>query len=416
MTQAVMLAAGASSRFWPLSEGRHKSLTQVMGKSLIQHTIDNLKSMGIEDIIIVQGPGKEMEKVIKEPNVKFVVQKEPRGMGNAVSHARKFLKEQFFVLGADHLDASIFLSPLLEKSKKTGANVTLLGRETDTPWMYGILDIKKGMARGMIEKPDKGKEPSKVKVVSMYLLHPEFFDYLDKVPEKHYNYEEALDLYMKKNDVPVVVTEKDTLSLKYPWHVLNVSKKMLENMEPHIASTAKIDPSVKINGKVHIGENTRIFRNATINGPCYIGDNCIIGNNSLVRDYTILEDDVMIGMGAEVTRSVFQKNVHVHSGFFGDSVIGENCRIGAGTITANVRIDRGIVKTHFKGKKVETGLKSLGVVIGNNTKTGIGVRFMPGVMVGSNCVIGPNTVVRKNIESDTLFYTEFKDVVKKRKT
>ncbi|MCD6477596.1 MAG: NTP transferase domain-containing protein [Candidatus Aenigmarchaeota archaeon] len=415
MTQAVILAAGESSRFWPLSEGKHKSLNNIMGKPLIQHTIDSIKSAGIKDIIIIQGPGREIEKVVKDPDVRFVVQKEPKGMGDALSQARELLKRQFFVLGAHHVDASEFLTPMMDTSKKNGAALTLLGRETDTPWIYGVLNLKNNFAKGIVEKPERGKEPSNIKAVSIYLLHPEFFDYLDMVPQHHYNYEEALDLYMKKNDVPVFVTDKDTVSLKYPWHMLDVVKRLMKNMSPFVADSADIHPSVEINGNVYIGENTRIFRGATINGPCYIGNNVLIGNNTLIRDYTNIEDDVMIGMGAEVTRTIIQRGTHTHSGFFGDSIIGEDCRIGAGTITADVRIDRGIINATVKGKKVETGRKSLGVIVGNNTRTGISVRFMPGVLVGSNCTIGPNTVVMENLESNTLLYTKFQEVKKKKK-
>ena len=412
--QAVILAAGESSRFWPLSEGMHKAMNYIFGKPVIQHTIESLKSAGIKDVIVVQSPRREIEKVINDPDVKFVVQEEPKGMGDALSRAREFLNDRFFVLGAHHVNAHEFLNPMIKVAKKSNAGAVMLGRETETPWIYGILDIKDGFARGIVEKPEKGKEPSNVKAVSLYMLSPEFFEYLEKVPEHHYNFEEALDLYMKKNDVPVHISEKDTVSLKYPWHLFDLAKKLFEKMESHISDSAKIHPSVEINGKVHIGENVKIFRNATINGPCYIGNNVIIGNNSLVRDYTVLEDGALIGMNAEVTRSIFQRDVHIHSGFFGDSIIGEGCRIGAGTITANVRIDRGIVKATVKGKRIDTGRKSLGVIMGRNTRTGICVKFMPGVLVGSNCTIGPNTLVKENVESNTLVYDEFKTIKKKK--
>src|SRR4030042_1423590 len=99
MVQAVILAGGESSRFWPLSDGMHKSLNMVMGKTLIQHTIESLNFMGIKDVVVVQGPDREIEGVLKGGGVKFVVQKEPKGMGDAVLQARDFIKEKFFVLG-----------------------------------------------------------------------------------------------------------------------------------------------------------------------------------------------------------------------------------------------------------------------------------------------------------------------------
>ena len=105
----------------------------------------------------------------------------------------------------------------------------------------------------------------------------------------------------------------------------------------------------------------------------------------------------------------------MHSGYIGDSMIGKNCRLGAGVVTANVRIDRGIIKSVVKNKKIETGLKRFGCIIGNNTKTGIRCSFMPGVLVGSDCFIGPSSVVFENIEDNKLFYTEFKGVIKKKR-
>ncbi len=185
-------------------------------------------------------------------------------------------------------------------------------------------------------------------------------------------------------------------------------------LKSQIAESAKISKNVIIEGKVHIGENTKILENAVIKGPCYVGDNCIIGNNALVREYTNLEDNVMIGANAEVTRCIFQKDVHIHSGYFGDSIFGKGCRVGAGTVTANVRIDREEVKSVVKGEKIGTGLNSLGVIMGENSKTGINCSFMPGILIGSNCVVGPKSVVSENIGDNTVFYSEFKGIKKKK--
>ncbi len=101
----------------------------------------------------------------------------------------------------------------------------------------------------------------------------------------------------------------------------------------------------------------------------------------------------MVGALSEVARSIFQEDVHCHSGYFGDSILGKGCRIGAGTVIANVRIDRGEVKSVVKGEKIGTGLKSLGAIIGENTKIGINCSLMPGVFIGSDCQIGPGSLV-----------------------
>ena len=89
--QAVVLAAGQSSRFWPLNR-RHKSLIKIMGKPLIWYTIESLRKAGINDIIIVQNPSRDIEEELKnrDLNLKYIIQKEPKGAGNDLIQAEEF--------------------------------------------------------------------------------------------------------------------------------------------------------------------------------------------------------------------------------------------------------------------------------------------------------------------------------------
>ena len=70
--QAVILSAGASSRFWPIN-GRHKSLIRIMGKPLVYWLIASLEEKGIKEVMIVQGPGKEVERDLNDFNFKIPV-------------------------------------------------------------------------------------------------------------------------------------------------------------------------------------------------------------------------------------------------------------------------------------------------------------------------------------------------------
>jgi len=414
--QAIILAAGESSRFWPLNK-RHKSLIKIMGKPLIWYTINGLKKSGIREIIIVQGPKKEVEKELKnhsfKANIKYVIQPKPIGMADALSRATDYLKDQFFVLDVGRFDGGDYIRPLLKKQKSTGDQLILLGAKTDNPQLYGILSLERDRVKEIIEKPKKGTEPSNIKVVGVYLLPKEFIDYYQRIPERQYAFENALSLYMKEKNVRIVMAREKTPSLKYPWHLFEVEKYLINRfLKAKTEKSAKIAKNATIQNKVYIGKNAKVFEGAIIKGPCYIGDNCVIGNNSLIREYTDLEKDVLIGANAEVVRSIFQEDVHIHSGFFGDSILGEGCRIGAGTVTANVRIDRGKINSIVKGEKINTGLNSFGAVIGENTKVGINCSLMPGKLIGSNCLIGPKTVVSENIKDNTSFYAEFKGIKK----
>jgi len=409
--QAVILAAGESSRFWPLNQ-KHKSLIKIMGRPLIFYTIESLKKAGIKDIIIVQGPKKDIEEELKDyqSNIKYVIQERPKGMGNALWQARDLIKGQFLLLNAERVDCQ----EIIEKIKEEKAKIVLVGHHTDNPELYGMMRLRGARVLEIIEKPKKGKEPSNVKVVGVYLLEPEFFSYYQKVRKEKYDFEKALSNYLKENGAKLVFLKTpEVFSLKYPWQLFDIQKYLFDRfLKRKIEKSTQILKNVGIEGNVCIGENTRIFEGATIKGPCYIGENCIVGNNSLIREYTNLENNVLIGAFAEVTRSIFQEDIHTHSGYFGDSIFGKGCRLGAGTITANVRIDRGEIKVKIKNEKVKTGLNSLGVIMGENSKTGIHCSLMPGVLIGSNCIVGPNSLVFENIEDNTNFYTEFKRIKK----
>lgn len=401
--QAIILAAGQSSRFWPLNQ-KHKSLLKIMGKALICYTVESLKRAGIKNIVIVQGSKKDIEEELSKYNldisIQYVIQETPNGMRDAILKAKDFLEDQFFVLNAERFDCEDYIKLILEKQKASNANLVLLGAKTDNPQTYGILDLEGDKAKAIIEKPEKGKELSFVRVVGIYFLPKEFLNYYQRVPEHMYAFEDSLSLYMKEKETRVAMTEKKPLSLKYPWDLLKVNKFLTDKyLKSETEKSAKISKNVTIEGKVYIGKNTKIFEGVVIKGPCYIGDDCVVGNNSLIREYTNLENNCLIGAFTEVTRSIFQEDVHTHSGYFGDSIFSKGCRIGAGTITANVRIDRGEIKSIIKEEKIGTGTASLGVIMGENSKTGINCSLMPGVLIGSDCLIGPGSIVFKNVES-----------------
>ncbi len=416
--KAVILSAGASSRFWPIN-GYHKSLIKIMGKPLIYWLIKGLEEKGIKEAIIIQGPGKEAERELADYNakipVKYVIQPEPKGTGDAILRAKDFVDDQFFVLNAERIDIKEHIDLILDKFKKEKRKLILLAGETNNPWLYGILKVKEDKVLGLIEKPEKGKEPSNLKVVGTYFLPKEFFEYLKKVPAHMYSLEDALLLYAKEKDVRIVKTDKSTFSLKYPWHLFDMKNYLFDNfLEKNIDKSAEISDSAKVAGKVFIGKNVKIFEGAVVKGPCYIGDNSIVGNNALIREYSNIEEDCLIGGFSEVTRSIFQRNAHTHSGYFGDSIFGRGCRIGAGTITANIRIDREEIESVVKGKAVNTRLNQLGAIVGNETKIGVHVSLMPGVLIGGNCKIGPHSIVLNNIEDNTTFYTKAQSVIKKK--
>jgi bifunctional UDP-N-acetylglucosamine pyrophosphorylase/glucosamine-1-phosphate N-acetyltransferase len=418
--QAVILAAGNSSRFYPFNDS-HKSLVKVLGKPIIEHTLLAVKRAGIKDVIIVIGENNGVkEQIAKIDNlglkIRYVIQEEALGAGEALLLAEKYIKDDFFLLHAHRVDFLQF-KDVLENKKKEKTEILLLARKIKNLFeasKLGILKIENDKVLEIVEKPLSGKEPSDLAVVGIYLLNKFFLDTLRKTPKEHYSFEKAISEYASKEKVGFVVTDKNNLSLKYPWDMLLLKNLVLSHLKKYISSTANIASSAQLIGEVYVDENAKIMENAVVKGPCYIGKNVLIGNNAVLRNGVDVEENSVIGANMEIKNTLLMENSKTHSGFIGDSVIGVNCRIAAGFNTANVRLDRESVKVIVNGQKIDTGLKSLGIMVGNGTRIGLKSSAMPGIIVGKNVNIGSGTSVMGNVGDNTKYYTKFQEVIVKK--
>ena len=413
--QAVILAAGESSRFWPLNN-RHKSLIKIMGRPLIAYLIDDLRKAGIKDIIIVQSPKKDIERELKDKFIKYVIEKKAVGTGNALLSAEKLVKEdQFFLFNADDSDVKEAVAPILSRFKKGKSKLILLASKTKTPWLFGILKMKGDRVLEIVEKPKPGKEPSNLKNDNLFFLPKDFFSYLKRVSSHPFSLIRALNLYARQKPIEAIINKKETISLKFPWHVFPILEAKLKDLKKFRSKSVVLGKNVVILGSVFIGQGTRIGANTVIHGPCYIGKDCQIGDGNVLRGPVNLENNIKTGALFEIKNSLVGSGTHFHSGYLGDSLVGANCRVGGGFISANRRIDRKNIFSTVKQEKIDTSLTHFGTVIGDNTKLGVKTAIMPGVFIGSDCLIGPGSVVFENIPDNTIFYQKFKGIVKKRR-
>ena len=419
--QAVILVAGESSRCWPLNNKQHKSQVNILGKPLIYWTVKGLMEKGIKDIIMIIGPNSSLEKQLTlhfqdaDINIFYIIQERPIGSGNAIFRAKEIIKGPFFVFWGYEINAGYIAEKILEKYRPEISQTILVGAETSTPWEFGIFKLEKEKIVKLIEKPKKGREPSNIKIIGSYFFSQDFFDYYKSLSQHHKrDFIDVINIYIKNKRAELIILEKELPDLKYVWTYLEIMRIMFDSdrFQKSISKSAIIGKNVVINGDVHIGDNVIIGENTTISGPCFIGKNCKIGPNNVLRGPVNLENDVATGAFTEIKNCIIQQGTHFHSGYFGDSIIGQNCRFGAGFATANRRIDRADIKSVVKGKKTDTGLSYFGSAIGNNTRFGIQSGTMPGVLIGSNCIIGPGTLVFENIEDNTTFFIEFKGIKK----
>lgn len=413
--QAVITAAGQSSRFYPFTDFGHKSFIPVLGKPIILHTLESLKKAGIKDVIIITGKqnNKNLIAGIEGLNIKYIVQPEPLGLGNALLMTEPHLQDNFFLLYPHHVDFQKFRKPLEEKKERD--SIVLVGKKEQDLSRFGVLKLEGDRILDIIEKPKKGHEPSDIRVIGIYLLCRKFLSYLKDVSKNHYNFEEAVSLFAKKELAKAYVTESETITFKYPWDLFSVSKYLFSMQNSHISRSATISKTARVLGNIVIEDGVVIKEGAVIFGPCYIGKNSYIGTNALVRDGVSIGENCVIGSNMEIKNTLIMEGSTTHSGFIGDSIIGKNSKIAASFCTGNVRLDRKDIEVSTSRGKINSGRKSLGILMGSRVSVGIRVSTMPGITVGNDAVIGPGTTVMKNIDENTLYYTRFKEIIEEKK-
>ena len=416
--QAVILAAGASSRFYPLNS-YHKSLIKILGEPIITHTIRAIKRAGITDVVLVTGPQNEFIKFLGNGKkygvrISYATLSAPSGAGDGLLSCKKLVKSDFFFVHPYQFEFDN-LKREIDAKRGTNQNVILLARPTDKLANYGGMKLDGDRVLGIIEKPKKSQGLASLRIVGVYFLNQDFMKVLAKTPHEHYSFERALDVFAKQGRVRVAKTSSKGITLKYPWDLLEIKNSLLSKVTRKISKNSKIAKSAQIIGNVVIDTGVEVEENAIIKGPAYIGKGVYIGTNSLIRNNSDIEEGATIGAFMELKNSLVLENSKTHAGFIGDSVIGANCRIGTLFSTANVRLDRTNIKAEVKGEKIDTDTRSLGIIMGDDVTVGERVSSMPGVVIGNNVSIGPSTTVMHNIPSSTTYYTKFSEFISKKK-
>lgn len=415
--QAILLAAGQSSRLFPFGGDTHKAAVRLMGKSLITRSVEALRESGIEKIIIVVSPDNGIEAALIEDGVvmhgiTFVTHIGARGMGEALLDVKQYVTEDFFLIHAHHFECGLFLPRLLAHKEKLRADGAVVIREEARTGSFGIVRLENERIVGVVEKPESAE--SGYRVVGMYVLPPAFFAALEKAEKHHYSFESALNDFAGKAVIAGLKTTEQTITLKYPWHLLEIADYLLSSLKGSSAKNAKIAASATITGEVVISDGVVIEDGVVIKGPCFLGENAYVGTNVILRNNVIVESGAVVGANMEVKHSIIMASTTTHSGYIGDSVIGKSCKLAAFFCTGNVRIDRMPVSVIVKEQRVDSGQRSLGVCIGDNSKVGIRVSTMPGVIIGKHVVVGPSTTVFKNIPSDVRYYAKITEVIEQK--
>lgn len=396
--QAVILAAGKSTRTYPLTLTKPKSLLKVAGKTIIEHNLDQLVGL-VNEVYIVVGYKAEMIKEFignkfKGMNIKYIVQEKPLGNADALTKAEKQIKGKFILMFGDDLYNKKDIKKLLKCEN------AILAQKIKNPKQFGVLRVKNNVFVEVIEKPKVFI--SDLVNIGCFLFTKDIFNILGKIKlskRNEYELTDAYNLLAKEKKIIVVTASNYWLPITFPWNLLEANEFLLSKIKTKKNKKAQIEKNVQIKGNLIVGAGTIIKSGVYIEGNIKIGNNCVIGPNCYLRGATTIGNNCHVGQAVEIKNSIIGDNTSVaHLSYIGDSIIGDCVNMGAGNIIANLRFNGKNIKSLVNGNIQDTERKKFGVIIGDNCKTGINVSFYPGIKINSDSIILPGEIVKKDID------------------
>lgn len=190
------------------------------------------------------------------------------------------------------------------------------------------------------------------------------------------------------------------LSYTYPWEVLPYISAYI------IALGNKLPEGEynKIGENVWVHKTAKVYESAYINGPTIICKNAEVRHCAFIRGNAIVGEDAVVGNSTELKNVILFNKVQVpHYNYVGDSILGYKSHMGAGAITSNVKSDKKLVIIKDEVEKIETGLKKVGAMLGDNVEVGCGSVLNPGTIIGKNTNIYPLSSVRGVIPENSIY-------------
>lgn len=398
--KSVILAAGKGTR---MKSDIPKVLHKIFEKPLLGYVLDSVKEITTENFVIVGHHAEEVQEYVEKnyQNAKTVLQTPQLGTGHAVSMVCPYLEDysgQILILCGDTpLITSETLKKFVEYHNSNNSDLTVMSTIFENPANYGrIIREQDGSLKCIVEEKDATLEEKAVKEVNagIYILNwakvkPAFSQLTSNNAQGEYYLTDIIS-WGKNNGLKVnafILENSDEIyginsrkNLAEASKIMN-TRKLNSLMDSGVTI---IDPnSTWISEDTEIGSDTTIYPFTYIEGKNQIGKNCKIGPCAHLRGDVIIEDNCKIGNFVEVKKSRIGHNTNAgHLSYIGDSELGSNINIGAGTITANYDP---ITKT-----KSKTILKDH-VKIGSNT-----VLVAP-VEIGEGTNVGAGSVITKNI-------------------
>ena len=396
--KAIILAAGEGNRMRPLTYTRPKVMLPLANRPIVEHLLTEAIKAGITEFIFVVGYHEEQVRDYFgdgknwKVDIKYCTQRKQLGTADAVRMVEGSIDGNVLLMNGDN----ILMSHDIRKVMETGTPTIAIIEVKDTRDL-GVIELGGDRVVRIHEKTEK--PPSHWVNAGAYLLAPEVYSAITRTPKSRrgeYEITDSLQLMIDEGQHIHYQQISHWLNLSYPWDLLPANEYLLKSIEAQ--NLGQVEDNVVMKGKVSIGNNTIVRSGSYIIGPVIIGQNCDIGPNCYIRPHTSIGDGCHIGSAVEVKNSIIMKGSKIpHHNYVGDSIIGEDCNLGAGTKIANLRLD----KKSIIAAGVNTGRRKLGAIMGDRVETGVNACINVGTVIGNNTHIGPGAIASGVILPDS---------------
>ncbi len=418
-----------------------KVLHSLAGQPLLQHVINTSKELKARQINVVYGHGGEqVKKTIDDAKINWVLQKEQLGTGHAVEQVSEYLQDNDLVLILYGDVPLIHLDTLADLLKQASEGIALLTVHLDNPQGYGrIVRDKSGRVINITEEKDASDEVKKIHEVNTGILAVKA-DLL-KGWLKQLDNSNAQQEYYLTDIIAMAVNDSYTVHTAQPdneFEVMGVNNRSqlaeLERYYQHemanklmaagitladpvrIDIRGKLDHGTDINidinvifeGEVKLGNNVSIGANCVISNsviednaeilPMSIIDHAVVGKGSRVGPFARLRPETKLAENTHIGNFVEVKKSHIGEGskvnhltYIGDSVVGKDVNVGAGTITCNY-----------------DGANKHQTVIEDNVFVGSATQLVAPVKIGKNATIGAGSTITTDVKEGELALTRVK--------
>lgn len=444
--KAVILAAGKGTR---MKSSIPKVLHKILDKTLLERVINSVLTVSdINEIFVVVGhQADKVSEFVKETYTKknkypvnTVLQDPQLGTGDAVfkvyDKLRSFNGTVLVLCGDTPLLSSETLNKFIDFHRKSNSALTVLSAKIDQPRYYGrIIRDLNGSVKKIVEEKDATQSEKEIKEINagVYCLEwekisPAFFNlssnnkqgeyYLTDIVEWTCQKELKVEAYTLENNIEILgINSRADLALAGSFlnqrTIDDLMKKGVTIIDPqntwispetnigqdtiiypgcyiegenNFGSGCILGPDLFISGNVTAGNNVKIFQ-SRISNVSISGDSSI-GPFAHIRDNVNINKNVRIGNFVEIKNSSIDESTNIaHLSYIGDSSLGKNVNIGAGTITANYN--------SLTKQKNKTYLED-GVKIGSNS-----VLIAP-VRISKNANVAAGSVITKNVPEASL--------------